>query len=1122
MNSRFTCMGIAVLLGVGLALALAAGVMGSGTAAAGLTSAATVRYVAPGGVCGGANPCYATIQAAVDAAAVGDEIRVAAGAYTGMSSRGNLKQVIYVEKGLSLRGGFTTAAWATPNPSANPTTVDAQGLGRGLVITGTQAAVPAVTVEGLRITGGNATGLGGYPGNRDAGGGVFVFLAQATLRNCAIYDNTASTSAVVRGYGGGLAAIYSTLTVEGTTFENNRASTGNRGYGGGVLVLNYPGWGGPITLSANTIRSNTASTANSGSGGGIMLDTVTANLAGNTIVANTATSAAGASGSGGGLNADGSELTLTNNTVQGNRAGAGGSGGGIYLYDVNATLMDNRLTGNTAATASSGNGGGLYAASDLTTRIATLTLTDNTLQDNIACRNTGPSMVICRGGGARLSRVKATLTDNTIQGNTAVVGSLINDNGRGGAISLDEPFDTALTANTLRNNSANTGGFGFGGGIEASAQVARPGLVALTGNTVTDNTGSQGFTGYGGGIFMGNITATLSSNVLAANTASKGKDGFGGGFYAEGGVLTLRANTIENNVASTADRGVGGGLSFGNVTYAVTAATLTGNTVRGNTGSTAAANTSGWKSGAGGLDLWLTGGTISNNAFSNNTGATAQAAYCGGVAIHTGDSAAAAFTGNLVQGNIASVAAAGGGGGGLCASGNVTVAGNSILDNRAATTGGGSGGGVMLGVGPRGTGIGGPTTFSGNIVRGNVAGGAGAGQGGGLYISRNPDKVTDTFTVTHNLIADNVASQSGAGSGGGIYLGPSYMARLDANTILGNFASKNAALTGLGGGLYIVSSNAFSVTNTVIARNRADTRGSGVWMGKTGNPFDPLSTWGRFLHTSIADNQGGAGVWLESPLQAGTLSVAYASGTRLTVPVTGFYRVGDMLLILHTNGTTRAWRRLVAMEYVGGSTRLTLDSALPGAFPVGSTVRDASPMFVDTIVAGQTTGIGTKDQPVTLVNTLWSGNGTDKSDNLNAILTQGDVTGAPAFLNAAAGDYHIGSGSAARDTGVDAGMRSDMDGDARPFGPGYDIGADEWTGQGTRTPTPTATNPAVTGTATATPTMTPTTGPTATPTGTVTPSPTATATRVGALTATATPSRTPGGRHIYLPLVLRR
>ena len=65
--------------------------------------------------------------------------------------------------------------------------------------------------------------------------------------------------------------------------------------------------------------------------------------------------------------------------------------------------------------------------------------------------------------------------------------------------------------------------------------------------------------------------------------------------------------------------------------------------------------------------------------------------------------------------------------------------------------------------------------------------------------------------------------------------------------------------------------------------------------------------------------------------------------------------------------------------------------------------------------------------------------------------------------------------------------------------------------------TPTATRtPTATSTATATPTRTPTTGATATPTRTATPSPTATA------TTSRTPTRTPSGRHIYLPLVLRR
>ena len=165
--------------------------------------------------------------------------------------------------------------------------------------------------------------------------------------------------------------------------------------------------------------------------------------------------------------------------MQGNRASAGGAGGGggIFLRDVNATLTDNRLTGNTAATATVGDGGGLYAVSDLSIRIATIVLDGNTIQGNKACGNAVPATALCRGGGIELWRVKATLTGNTIQGNTAgntATGiTPVNNNSRGGGISLNEPFDTALTSNTIRNNVANSTGYGFGGGMGLSAQVVR-------------------------------------------------------------------------------------------------------------------------------------------------------------------------------------------------------------------------------------------------------------------------------------------------------------------------------------------------------------------------------------------------------------------------------------------------------------------------------------------------------------------------------------------------------------------------------------------------------------------------------------------------------------------------
>jgi uncharacterized repeat protein (TIGR01451 family) len=56
---------------------------------------------------------------------------------------------------------------------------------------------------------------------------------------------------------------------------------------------------------------------------------------------------------------------------------------------------------------------------------------------------------------------------------------------------------------------------------------------------------------------------------------------------------------------------------------------------------------------------------------------------------------------------------------------------------------------------------------------------------------------------------------------------------------------------------------------------------------------------------------------------------------------------------------------------------------------------------------------------------------------------QNQHTGDPAFVDPDNGDYHIGPGSAAIDAGLDAGVDHDIDGEPRPLGGGYDLGADE-------------------------------------------------------------------------------
>ena len=90
----------------------------------------TVHYVAPGGVCGDRNPCYATVQSAVDAAETGDEIRIAEGVYTEINHYSGLAQsVVYLSKTVTLCGGYCVEDKGHLMPLSHPAILDAQSAG---------------------------------------------------------------------------------------------------------------------------------------------------------------------------------------------------------------------------------------------------------------------------------------------------------------------------------------------------------------------------------------------------------------------------------------------------------------------------------------------------------------------------------------------------------------------------------------------------------------------------------------------------------------------------------------------------------------------------------------------------------------------------------------------------------------------------------------------------------------------------------------------------------------------------------------------------------------------------------------------------------------------------------
>lgn len=328
---------------------------------------------------------YDTIQSAVNAAKTGDTIKVAAGVYSGVHScpapvgypEGTVvTQVVHIAKSITVEGGYTVTNWTTPDREANPTTVDAEGQGRGMFIAQPPAA-PVIdpTVAGFCITGGDARGLRGHSGSpdTDAGGGVYVFSTTATISGTEVFSNAAEWGAGLYLYRSGASLVRSAVL----------SHTAPRVFKGGGLYL----YESPALLGSNTVLANHADR-----GGGLYLHRSSATLTNNRVLSNTAEDY------GGGMRLERSATTLIGNTVRGNTAQFGG---GLYLSYSDAQLSANELSKNGAEQ----HGGGLY-----------LFRSDPRLMSNLILSNAAGM----HGGGLHLYlRSDPVLTNTVIADNRA-------------------------------------------------------------------------------------------------------------------------------------------------------------------------------------------------------------------------------------------------------------------------------------------------------------------------------------------------------------------------------------------------------------------------------------------------------------------------------------------------------------------------------------------------------------------------------------------------------------------------------------------------------------------------------------------------------------------------------
>jgi hypothetical protein len=208
-------------------------------------------------------------------------------------------------------------------PGAAVVTVTANNSGRVFNV----QSGKTVTISGLTISGGNV--LNANQGG--LGGSIYVnSTASLTLTNCVVSGNKALDT------NGGGAGAYNggTLILLGTTFSGNQSTID-----GGAIRND-----GTLSLTDSTLDNNTAGTTGGAIQNGGSLTIYSSTLSNNT-----------AAGDGGAVRNDGTQFTITNSTLSGNKTTGAGADGGAILNAIAKTLT---ITNATIVKNTAGHDGG--------------------------------------------------------------------------------------------------------------------------------------------------------------------------------------------------------------------------------------------------------------------------------------------------------------------------------------------------------------------------------------------------------------------------------------------------------------------------------------------------------------------------------------------------------------------------------------------------------------------------------------------------------------------------------------------------------------------------------------------------------------------------------------------
>ncbi|MBN1889177.1 MAG: DUF11 domain-containing protein [Thermoflexales bacterium] len=333
------------------------------------------------------------------------------------------------------------------------------------------------------------------------------------------------------------------------------------------------------------------------------------------------------------------------------------------------------------------------------------------------------------------------------------------------------------------------------------------------------------------------------------------------------------------------------------------------------------------------------------------------------------------------------------------------------------------------------------------VIDGLIIIGGNSNDGGGIYsVDAHPRIINTTIT-------DNHASQYG-----GVYIqgDNAYLesVRIERNTVSGSY-----------GGLFLSGSHAV-ISNVIVLSNTASYDSAGAQIN---------SNYGRITLLKVIDNT----------------SARYHGGLYFC----GQYAVLDGLEIRGNSsahsGTEGGGLRICLFDYSTLRNSLVLDNYTPrngavyvipshnytvtniivannrtstgsvsGAVLAGNNVKILHATFANndggalatngegvelknSIIASHTLGVEVNGGNLTAANNVLWNNSTPFT---GTVVNTGNMVCDPRFMNTSVYDYHLTNISCAIDAGLDIGIASDFEGDFRPLGTGYDVGADEFDG----------------------------------------------------------------------------